>query len=97
MHWRLGRQVPREPGRRDQGLGGGDRALRSEVNQPRVTCLGATDRASAEDAVIVSASAAARYWPGRDPVGQRLVVPTQRGVGPPDQLRWMPSCVDLPP
>jgi len=49
----------------------------------------ATDRAGAEDAVIVSASAAARYWPGRDPIGQRLVVPTQRGVGPPNQLRWM--------
>lgn len=49
----------------------------------------ATDRAGAEDAVIVSASAAGRYWPGRDPIGQRLVIPTQRGVGPPNQLRWM--------
>lgn len=49
----------------------------------------AGDRAGAPDAVIVSASAAARYWPGRDPLGQQLVVPTQRNVGPPDQLRWM--------
>ena len=49
----------------------------------------AADRAGAPDAVIVSASAAARYWPGRDPLRQQLVVPTQRDVGPSDQLRWM--------
>jgi putative ABC transport system permease protein len=38
--------------------------------------------------VIVSGSAAARYWPGRDAVGQRLVVATQRAHGGPNELRW---------
>jgi predicted permease len=47
------------------------------------------DVAGARDVVIVSASAAARYWPGRDPIGQRLVVAGQRRPPPrPDQLRW---------
>lgn len=47
-----------------------------------------TDVAAAPNVVIVSASAAARYWPGRDPVGQRLVVATQRAPGNRDELRW---------
>jgi len=47
-----------------------------------------TDVAAAENVVIVSASAAAKYWPGRDPIGQRLVVPTQRAPGTLEKLRW---------
>jgi len=47
-----------------------------------------TDVAAAPNVVIVSASAAARYWPGRDPIGQRLVVATQRAPGSREELRW---------
>ncbi|HEX5632493.1 MAG TPA: ABC transporter permease, partial [Gemmatimonadales bacterium] len=47
-----------------------------------------SDVAGAPDAVIVSASAAARYWPGRPAVGQRLVVAGQREPPGPDELRW---------
>jgi predicted permease len=47
------------------------------------------DRAGAPEAVIVSASAAARYWPGQDPVGQQLIVPSRRNPPPLDELRWM--------
>ena len=47
-----------------------------------------TDVAAAPNVVIVSASAAARYWPGQDPIGQRLVVATQRAPGTREQLRW---------
>lgn len=46
------------------------------------------DIAAAPNVVIVSASAAARYWPGRDPIGQRLVVATQRAPGGREELRW---------
>ena len=46
------------------------------------------DVAGARDAVIVSASAAARYWPGRSAIGQRLVVAGQRNPPAPDELRW---------
>ena len=46
------------------------------------------DVAAAPNVVIVSASAAARYWPGRDAIGQRLVVATQRAPGTREQLRW---------
>jgi predicted permease len=46
------------------------------------------DTAGARDAVIVSASAAARYWPGRSAIGQRLVVAGQRNPPGPDDLRW---------
>jgi predicted permease len=46
------------------------------------------DAAGARDVVIVSASAAARYWPGRSAIGQRLVVATQRNPPPPQNLRW---------
>ncbi len=48
-----------------------------------------TDLPDAPGVVIVSASAAARYWPGKDALGQQVVVPTQRNVGPRDPLRWM--------
>jgi putative ABC transport system permease protein len=47
-----------------------------------------SDVAGAPDAVIVSASAAARYWPGRSALGQRLVVAGQRQPPAPDELRW---------
>lgn len=46
------------------------------------------DRAAAPNVVIVSASAAARYWPGRDAIGQPIVVPTQRIPGTREELRW---------
>jgi putative ABC transport system permease protein len=48
----------------------------------------AADSAGGREVVIVSASAAARYWPGRDPLGQRLVVATQRDPPAPNELRW---------
>ena len=47
-----------------------------------------SDVAAAPNVVIVSASAAARYWPGRDPIGQRLVVATQRAPGTREEPRW---------
>jgi putative ABC transport system permease protein len=46
------------------------------------------DVAAAPNVVIVSASAAAKYWPDRDPIGQRLVVATQRAHGGREELRW---------
>ena len=48
----------------------------------------ATDDAAAPNVVIVSASAAARYWPDRDPIGQRLVAGGQRQSGAQDELQW---------
>ena len=47
------------------------------------------DRAASPNVVIVSASAAARYWPGRDPIGEPIVVATQRMPGKNEELRWM--------
>ena len=47
-----------------------------------------TDVAAAPNVLIVSASAAAKYWPGRDAIGQRLVVATQRAPGSREELRW---------
>jgi predicted permease len=47
-----------------------------------------TDVAAAPNVVIVSASAAARYWPGQDPIGQRIVVATLRAPGGREELRW---------
>jgi putative ABC transport system permease protein len=47
-----------------------------------------SDVSGAPDAVIVSASAAARFWPGRTAVGQQLVVAGQREPPGPDELRW---------
>jgi hypothetical protein len=46
------------------------------------------DRAQEPNVVIVSASAAQRYWPGRNPVGERILVATQRAPGSLDQPRW---------
>jgi putative ABC transport system permease protein len=46
------------------------------------------DAAGARDVVIVSAAAAARYWPGRSPIGERLVVASQRMPPPMGELRW---------
>jgi hypothetical protein len=46
------------------------------------------DRADAPNVVIVSASAARRYWPGRDPIGEPILVPTQRIPGTQQEPRW---------
>jgi putative ABC transport system permease protein len=46
------------------------------------------DRDEGQHVVIISASMAARFWPGRDPIGQQLLVPGQRTYGTRDQLRW---------
>lgn len=48
----------------------------------------ADDRASAPNVVIVGESTAARLWPGRSPIGERMVVPTQRITGSLEQPRW---------
>jgi putative ABC transport system permease protein len=47
------------------------------------------DVAASPNVVIVSASAAERYWPGRDPIGEPLVVATQRLPGSIEEPRWM--------
>jgi len=47
------------------------------------------DVAASPNVVIVSASAAERYWPGRDPIGEQLVVATQRLPGSIEEPRWM--------
>lgn len=46
------------------------------------------DRAASSNVVIVSASAAARYWPGRDPIGEPILVATQRAPGSLEAPRW---------
>jgi predicted permease len=46
------------------------------------------DRADSEGVVIVSVSAARRYWPDRDPIGERILVPTQRVPGTLEEPRW---------
>ena len=46
------------------------------------------DRADAPGVVIVSRSAARRYWPGRDPIGEPILVPTQRIPGTLEDPRW---------
>jgi len=47
------------------------------------------DVAASANVVIVSASAAESYWPGRDPIGEPLVVATQRLPGSIEEPRWM--------
>jgi predicted permease len=47
------------------------------------------DVAESPNVVIVSASAAERYWPGRDPIGEPVVVATQRLPGSIEEPRWM--------
>jgi putative ABC transport system permease protein len=46
------------------------------------------DRAEAPNVVIVSASAAERYWPGRNPIGERVIVATARTSGTVQQPRY---------
>lgn len=46
------------------------------------------DRAASPNVVIVSASAAGRYWPGRNPIGELILVATQRAPGSLEQPRW---------
>jgi predicted permease len=46
------------------------------------------DASRSAQVLIVSESAAARYWPGQDPIGQVLVVPAQREPGTREQPRW---------
>ena len=46
------------------------------------------DRADTTGVVIVSVSAARRYWPDREAIGERILVPTQRMPGTLDEPRW---------
>jgi predicted permease len=46
------------------------------------------DVAPVENVVIVGASTAARLWPGSNPIGQRMLVPTQRQPGSLEVPRW---------
>jgi len=46
------------------------------------------DVAASPNVVIVGRSAAARLWPGRDPLGAQIVVATQRQPGTLEPLRW---------
>ncbi len=47
------------------------------------------DRDEAQHVVIVSASMAARFWPGRSPLGEQLIVPGQRTWGRTiEEPRW---------
>lgn len=48
----------------------------------------ADDHPSSVNVVIVGASTAARLWPGRSPIGERMLVPTQRAPGSIEQPRW---------
>jgi putative ABC transport system permease protein len=46
------------------------------------------DVAAVPNVVIVGASMAAHFWPGRSPVGELMLVPTQRAPGSIEQPRW---------
>jgi putative ABC transport system permease protein len=46
------------------------------------------DRDETQSVVIVSASMAARFWPGRDPIGESIIVPSQRTPGEIEKPRW---------
>jgi putative ABC transport system permease protein len=46
------------------------------------------DVASVTNVVIVGASTAARFWPGRDPIGELMLVPTQRSPGSLERPGW---------
>jgi predicted permease len=46
------------------------------------------DRDEAQHVLIVSASMAARFWPGRNPIGEQMLVPGQRGWGTLEKPRW---------
>jgi predicted permease len=48
----------------------------------------AADVSSSTNVVIVGESTAARLWPGRSPIGERMLVPTQRQPGSIEQPRW---------
>jgi putative ABC transport system permease protein len=48
----------------------------------------AADVAAAPNVVVVGASTAARLWPGRDPVGEPILVATQRNPGELEAPRW---------
>jgi hypothetical protein len=50
--------------------------------------FGPADTALSPNVVIVSESAAARLWPGQDPVGRQIVVATQRAPGTREEPRW---------
>jgi predicted permease len=46
------------------------------------------DVATTGNVVIAGRSAASRLWPGRDPIGERILVPTQRLPGGLETPRW---------
>jgi hypothetical protein len=46
------------------------------------------DRADTPGVVIVSVSAARRYWPDREAIGELILLPTQRMPGTLDVPRW---------
>ena len=46
------------------------------------------DVTTAPNVVIVGASTAARFWPERDPIGELILVPTQRSPGSLESPRW---------
>jgi putative ABC transport system permease protein len=46
------------------------------------------DRDGAQGVVIVSASMAERFWPGRDPIGELVLVASQRTPGGLEKPRW---------
>jgi putative ABC transport system permease protein len=64
-------------------------ALRIGIERGRA--FGSADRAGAEPAVIISRTLAARLWPGREAVGERLLIggtsPNQAPAPPPRAMR----------
>jgi predicted permease len=49
------------------------------------------DRAESAPVVVVDEQLAARFWPGRDPIGRRMYQPgsAEAAVAPPPDVRWL--------